>query len=118
MMRVPAVRRMRTALVFEQAAVLATTADLIGLLVHVGTTLALAGAVLGVMGLGKVAGRCLLLGPVRRRSIVGLAVVCNAVEFVGLTIPLLTINAAVLVLCASIVGAVSGATTVSNTMNE
>jgi predicted MFS family arabinose efflux permease len=108
----PGVGRLRTALLFEQAAVLATTAHLIGLLVDRGTTLAIAGAVLGVMGVGKVAGRLLLLAPAGRRSLPALAAVCNAVQLAGLAVPLLTIGAPALFLSAAIVGAASGATTV------
>jgi hypothetical protein len=111
-MRLRTVGRLRTALVFEQAAVLATTAHLIGLLVDQGATLAVAGAVLGTMGLGKVAGRLLLLGPVQGRSLAGLAVACNAVQFAGLAVPLATTNTAALLISASIVGAASGVTTV------
>jgi len=108
----PAVRRLRVAMLFESAAVLATTAHLIGLLVDRSVTLAVAGAVLGVMGVGKVAGRLLLLGPLGRRSLPGLAAACNAVQLVGLAVPLLTTASAALFVSAAVVGAASGATTV------
>ena len=112
-LRSAAVRRLQVALLFEQAAIIATTAHFIGLLVDRGTTLALAGAALGVMGLGKVAGRLLLLGPVlQRRPLAVLAAGCNLVQAVGLAVPLLTVGEAALFASAAIVGAASGATTV------
>jgi len=106
------VRRLRVAMLFEQAALLATTAHLIGLLVDRGATLATAGAVLGVMGLGKVAGRLLLLGPVRGVPLATAAAACSAVQLVGLAVPLGTTGFPVLLASAAIVGAASGATTV------
>jgi MFS family permease len=112
MFQLRSVRRLRTALLFEQAAVLATTAHLIGLLVDSGATLGYAGATLGVMGLGKVAGRVLLLGPKHGRSLLALAALCNVVQFVGLAVPLATTQNAALFGSAAVVGAASGATTV------
>lgn len=111
-MRTPAVRRLRTALTFEHAAVLATTAHLIGLLVARGATLALAGAVLGAMGIGKVAGRLLLLRAMHGRALTRLAVTCNVAQLAGLAIPLATTHPAALLLGAITVGGASGATTV------
>ncbi len=48
---------------------IATTAYLIALLVEEGVALPTASAALAVMGLGKVGGRLLLLGPIGRRSL-------------------------------------------------
>jgi len=107
------VRRLQLALLFEQAAIIATTAHYIGLLVDRGTTLALAGAALAAMGLGKVAGRLLLLGPiVRVLPRATLAAGCNLVQLAGLAVPLATTGDAALFVAAVIVGAASGATTV------
>ena len=108
----PAVRRLRVAVLFESAAVLATTAHLIGLLVDRDVTLAIAGAALGIMGVGKVAGRLLLLGAVGRRPLTLLAGACNVVQGIGLAVPLLTTATVPLFVSAAIVGAGSGATTV------
>jgi predicted MFS family arabinose efflux permease len=107
------VRRLQLAQLFEQAAILATTAHYIGLLVDRGTTIAVAGAVLAAMGLGKVAGRLLLLGPVvRALSLPALAAGCNLVQLAGLAVPLVTTRHPALFLSAVVVGAASGATTV------
>lgn len=107
------VRRLQGALLFEQAAIIATTAHFIGLLVDRGTTLAVAGGALGIMGLGKVAGRLLLLGPVLRRvPLFALAATANLVQLVGLAVPLATTGRAALFASAAVVGAASGATTV------
>jgi predicted MFS family arabinose efflux permease len=107
------VRQLQTALLFEQAAIIATTAHLIGLLVDRGATLAVAGAVLGAMGIGKVVGRLLLLGPTARRvPLAGLAAGCNVVQLAGLALPLATTATGPLVAVALVVGAASGATTV------
>jgi predicted MFS family arabinose efflux permease len=107
------VRQLQTALLFEQAAIIATTAHLIGLLVDRGTSLAAAGAVLGTMGLGKVVGRLLLLGPtIRRMPLAGLAAGCNIVQLAGLALPLATTATTPLIGVAIVVGAASGATTV------
>ena len=70
-------RQLRSAVLFEQAAMIATTAYLIALLVDRGADLSIAAAALGVMGLGKVAGRLLLLGPIGRRSLTTLAAICD-----------------------------------------
>jgi hypothetical protein len=106
------VRRLRVAVLFESAAILATTAHLIGLLVDREITLASAGAVLGVMGLGKVAGRLLLLGPIGRQPLAVLAAGCNVVQLLGLAVPLASTATVPLFVSAAIVGAASGATTV------
>ena len=113
LLRARPVRRLQVALLFEQAAIIATTAHYIGLLVDRGTTLAVAGAGLGVMGLGKVAGRLLLLGPiVRQMPLARLAAGCNVVQLLGLAVPLATTGQAALCASAAVVGAASGATTV------
>lgn len=113
LLRTLPVRRLQVALLFEQAAVIATTAHLIGLLVDQGAGLALAGAVLGVMGLGKVAGRLLLLAPVvRALPLARLAAACNAVQLAGLAVPLATTARPLLYGSAAVVGAASGATTI------
>jgi MFS family permease len=107
------VRRLQVALLFEQAAIIATTAHFIGLLVDRGTSLAVAGAALGVMGLGKVVGRLLLLGSaVRQVPLAVLSAGCNAVQLAGLAVPLATTATGALFSAAAIVGAASGATTV------
>ena len=106
-------RRLHLALLFEQAAIIGTTAHFIGLLVDQGTTLAIAGAALGAMGLGKVAGRLLLLGPTARRiPLAVLSAGCNAVQLGGLAVPLVSTASGTLFASAAIVGAASGATTV------
>ena len=65
------------------------------------------------MGLGKVAGRLLLLGPIVRRLQLGvLAAGCNVVQLAGLAVPLVTTTRAALFVASAIVGAASGATTV------
>jgi MFS family permease len=113
LLRTRPVRRLQVALLFEQAAILATTAHLIGLLVDRGTTLAVAGAALGVMGVGKVAGRLLLLGPVVRHiRLAPLASGCNLIQLAGLAVPLATTGRPALFASAAVVGAASGATTV------
>ena len=107
------VRHLQVALLFEQAAIIATTVHFIGLLVGRGTTLALAGGVLAAMGLGKVAGRLLLLGPVvRALPLATLAAGCNVVQLAGLAVPLATTGHAALFVSGIVVGAASGATTV------
>ena len=103
---------MRSAVLFEQAAMIATTAYLISLLVDRGVDLTVASAALGVMGLGKVAGRLLLLGPIGRRSLTALAAICTAVQLAGLALPLGVTGNAVLFPAMFVVGCASGATTV------
>jgi hypothetical protein len=105
-------RLLRSAVVCEQTAMIATTAYLIALLVERGADLSTAAAALGVMGLGKVAGRLLLLGPIGRRSLTGLAAVATAVQLVGLALPLTLTSAAIVFPAMFVVGAASGATTV------
>jgi predicted MFS family arabinose efflux permease len=105
-------RLMRSAVLFEQAAMIATTAYLISMLVDRGVDLTVAAAALGVMGLGKVAGRLLLLGPVGRRSLTALAAICSAVQLAGLALPLGVTGNAVLFPAMFVVGCASGATTV------
>jgi predicted MFS family arabinose efflux permease len=104
-------RALRTALVFEQIAVLATTAHLIGLLVDRGVSLGLASAALGVMGVGKVLGRLLLLGPITRYPLGSLAGAVNLAQLVGLAVPLVCTNVIALVPALIVVGVGSGATT-------
>lgn len=110
------VRRLQAALLFEQAAITATTAHLIGLLVARGASVTGAGVVLGIMGIGKVAGRLLLLGPVGALPFTALAAACNALQLVGLVVPLVTTTTVALLLPATVVGAASGATTVLRPM--
>ena len=105
-------RRLRRAVLFEQAATIATTAYLIGLLVHRDVSLGRASAALGVMGLGKVAGRLLLLGPVGRRSTTSLAALASAIQALGLAVPLVGTGSVALLPAMVLVGAASGATTV------
>lgn len=105
-------RLMRSAVLFEQAAMIATTAYLISLLVDLGVDLTTASAALGVMGLGKVVGRLLLLGPVGRRSLTALAAACTVVQLAGLALPLGVTETAVLFSAMFVVGCASGATTV------
>ena len=105
-------RLMRSAVLFEQAAMIATTAYLISMLVDRGVDLRVASAALGVMGLGKVAGRLLLLGPVGRHSLTALAALCTAMQLAGLALPLRVTGNAVLFPAMFVVGCASGATTV------
>jgi predicted MFS family arabinose efflux permease len=105
-------RRLRGAVILEQAAMIATTAYLIALLVDRGVTLATASAALAVMGLGKVAGRLLLLGPIGRRPLTLLATIATVIQLAGLALPLGITTGAVLLPSMLIVGAASGATTV------
>jgi predicted MFS family arabinose efflux permease len=105
-------RQLRSAVLFEQAAMIATTAYLIGLLVDRDVPLGTASAALGVMGLGKVAGRLLLLGPIGRRSTTSLAAAASAIQAVGLAVPLAITTGAVLYPAMVLAGAASGATTV------
>jgi predicted MFS family arabinose efflux permease len=105
-------RLLRSAVLFEQAAMIATTAYLIALLVDRGVGLAVASSALGVMGLGKVAGRLLLLGPIGRRSLTALAASCTAVQLAGLALPLAVTSNVVVFPAMFVVGSASGATTV------
>jgi len=105
-------RRLRDAVILEQAAMIATTAYLIALLVEKGVPLATASAALGVMGLGKVGGRLLLIGPIGRGSLTALSTVAAGVQCAGLALPLGVSAAWVLFPTMFIVGAASGATTV------
>ncbi len=105
-------RLMRSAVLFEQAAMIATTAYLISMLVDRGVEIGVASAALGVMGLGKVAGRLLLLGPIGRRSLTTLATMCTVAQLVGLALPLAVTGTGMLVATMFVVGAASGATTV------
>ncbi|MDF2733094.1 MAG: Integral rane transport protein [Desertimonas sp.] len=105
-------RRLRDAVILEQAAMIATTAYLIALLVERGVDLTAASAALAVMGLGKVAGRLLLLGPIGRQSLTLLAAIATAVQLAGLALPLGVTASWVLFPAMFVVGAASGATTV------
>jgi MFS family permease len=105
-------RRLRSAVLFEQTAMIATTAYLIAVLVDGGVGLSEAAAALAVMGLGKVVGRLLLLGPIGRRSLTSLAAGASAVQLVGLAVPLAVTHLAVVFPAMFVVGAASGATTV------
>ena len=91
---------------------IATTAYLIALLVDHGVDLAAASAALGVMGLGKVAGRLLLLGPIGRQSLTPLAAIATA--FSSPDSPCRSRMTASWILFPTmfVVGAASGATTV------
>ncbi|HEX7132853.1 MAG TPA: MFS transporter [Iamia sp.] len=106
------IRRLRVALLVEQVAATGTTTHIVGLLVARGMTLAMASTVLGVMGLGKVAGRLLLLSPVGRRTPGHLAVWCSAAQGVGLAVPLLTVRIPLLLVAVVVAAAGSGASTV------
>jgi predicted MFS family arabinose efflux permease len=105
-------RRLRDAVILEQAAMIATTAYLIALLVEEGVALATASAALAVMGLGKVGGRLLLLGPIGRRSLTLLATIATVVQLAGLALPLAITASWILFPTMFVVGAASGATTV------
>ena len=107
-----ALRTLLAAQLFEGAAVLATTAHLIGLLVDREVALGTAAAALGVMGVGKVGGRLLLLGPSRGRPLAHLSSVANGAQLVGLAVPLVTTTPVALFPAMFVVGAASGATTV------
>ena len=105
-------RRLRDAVILEQAAMIATTAYLIAVLVEEGVALATASAALAVMGLGKVGGRLLLLGPLGRKSLPLLATIAAVVQLAGLALPLGITASWILFPTMLIVGAASGATTV------
>lgn len=105
-------RQLRGAVLFEQAAMIATTAYLIGMLVDRQVSLGTASAALAVMGLGKVVGRLLLLGPVGRRSLTSLSALASAVQAAGLAIPLGITTGVAMYPAMLFVGAASGATTV------
>ena len=105
-------RQLRSAVLFEQAAMIASTAYLIALLVDLGADLSIAAAALGVMGLGKVAGRLLLLGPIGRRSLTTLAAISTAVQLLGLALPLAATLSVIVFPAMFVVGMASGATTV------
>jgi predicted MFS family arabinose efflux permease len=105
-------RLLRRAVVFEQAAVIATTTYLVAMLVDRGVDLGVASALLGVMGLGKVVGRLLLLGPIGRCSSTALAAVCAAVQLTGLALPICVTDTRALLAAMLVVGSASGATTV------
>jgi hypothetical protein len=98
--------------ILEQAAMIATTAYLIALLVEEGVNLTAASAALAVMGLGKVAGRLLLLGPIGRQSLTLLAAIATIVQLAGLALPLGVTTTSILFPAMFVVGTASGATTV------
>jgi len=106
------VRRLRVALLVEQVAATGTTTHLVGLVVARGATLAIASTALGAMGLGKVAGRLLLLSPVGRRPSAQLAAWCAVIQGVGLAVPLLTVRVPFLLVAVVVAAAGSGAMTV------
>ncbi|MEA3075446.1 MAG: hypothetical protein QOF60_354 [Actinomycetota bacterium] len=105
-------RRLLGAQLFENAAILATTVHFTGFLLDRGVNLATAAAALGIMGLGKVGGRLLLLGPLGRGRLAALAAGANAVQAAGLALPLFVTGRAILFPAMVVVGAGSGATTV------
>ena len=105
-------RRLRDAVILEQAAMIATTAYLIALLVEKGVALTTASAALAVMGLGKVGGRLLLLGPIGRQSLTLLAALAAIVQLGGLALPLGVTTTWILFPAMFVVGTASGATTV------
>jgi predicted MFS family arabinose efflux permease len=106
------VARLRTAALFEQAALVATTVHLVGVLAHRGAPVTVGAAALAAMGIGKVAGRLLLLGPSRNRSLPLLAAGCSLVQLTGFTAPLVTTAPIAVLPIAVVVGAASGASTV------
>lgn len=105
-------RRLLEAQLFEQVALLATTVHLTGFLLDRGVELAHAAAALGIMGVGKVGGRLLLLGPLGRGALGRTAGACNAVQAAGLALPLFVTGRGVLFPTMVLVGIGSGATTV------
>lgn len=105
-------RRLRTAVLVEQTAYVATSAQLVGFLTARAVPLHTASAVLGTIGLGKLAGRLLLPGISRHRSLRNLAVACSLVHLVGLAVPLATTGTVGLFAAAVVVGTASGASTV------
>lgn len=108
----PRVRRLRAAVVFEQGAIVASGAHLIGLLVASEVSLGTAGLVLGLVGIGKVPGRLLLLGPILRFGLARLAAGCNLLQLLALAVPLFSTATVSLVVAALIVGVASGPLTV------
>jgi predicted MFS family arabinose efflux permease len=105
-------RRLRTAVLVEQTAYVATSAQLVGFLTARAVPLHTASAVLGTIGLGKLAGRLLLPGISTHRSLRNLAVACSLVHLVGLAVPLATTATGGLFAAAVVVGTASGASTV------
>ena len=81
-------RRLRDAVILEQAAMIATAAYLIALLVEEGVALPTASAALAAMGLGEVGGRLLVLGTIGRRSLTLLATIATVIQLAGLALPL------------------------------
>jgi predicted MFS family arabinose efflux permease len=108
----PRVRRLRAAVVLEQGAIVASGAHLIGLLVAGGVSLGTAGLVLGAVGIGKVPGRLLLLGPILRFGTARLAAGCNLLLLAALAVPLLSTTRPVLLAAGVTVGVASGPITV------
>ena len=104
--------RYRAAVLFEQAAIVATTVHLVGVLTDRGASIGVAALVLGAVGVGKVPGRLLLLGPTGRVALPVVAATCSAIQLVGFALPLVTTEAAVLLPGALVVGAAAGTTTV------
>jgi predicted MFS family arabinose efflux permease len=107
-----AVRRLTVAVLFEQGAQLATTTFLVALLVARGVPTTTAASALAVHGLGKVAGRIVLAGPVQRRPLTELSAGCAALQLVALAVPLATTGTSMIVGAAAVAGAAAGATTV------
>jgi MFS family permease len=103
---------LRLAQLLEQSANLAVTASFVAMLTALAVPAPTAAVVLGTMGLGKVAGRLALLGPVATERRPALAAACNLAQVVALAIPFVTTATPALVAAAVGVGAASGATTV------
>ena len=103
---------LRRAQLLEQSANLAVTASFVALLTALAVPAATAALVLGAMGLGKVAGRLTLLGPVSTERRPALTAACNLAQVAALAIPFATTTTSALVAAAVVVGAASGATTV------
>lgn len=104
-------RVLQAALLFEGAAILSTTAHLIGFLVDQGLSLGSAALALAVSGLGKVPGRLFLVRPSARFTVAQMSAIVNTGQLACLALPLAVTHPAVLLPAMLVTGACSGATT-------
>jgi predicted MFS family arabinose efflux permease len=105
-------RRLVVASVLEQAAQVAATTHLVALLVVRGVSTSTAAAALAVLGLGKVAGRLLLVGDCARRTAARLLAWCSVVQLLSLTVVVTASEPLTLFSACAAAGAAAGATTV------
>jgi predicted MFS family arabinose efflux permease len=107
-----AIRALTIATVVEQAAQIAATTHLVALLIARDVSTGTAAAVLAVMGLGKVAGRLLLIGRLGRLPLTRLAAACAAGQLIAFAVPLATTGRSALFAAGIAAGAAAGAMTV------